>query len=180
MLIFTVVLALFSLISGTLGQLVSSSTTGIAPVGSTKSSCGAHNVMVLCVQTNTEKQAGCVAFPDPRLCQCQYQHAVVTCYDLCKGDVGATAERPRAEGDTVTLCQGYNNSQIFPPQRGNPATQPSASSLSPSKAIPGQGASAGVPNTPSKSSSLQTNSQTQYLIVALMALTMSFVVEHFS
>ncbi|ORY02098.1 hypothetical protein K493DRAFT_87153 [Basidiobolus meristosporus CBS 931.73] len=142
----TLALTLFGLFPGTLCQLASSSVTSTSPLETAKPSCGAFNVMELCVRTNTEKQGGCVAFPDPRLCKCQYQHAVVTCYDLCKGDASAMGSRSRAEGDTIALCQGYNSSQIFPPQQGNSASLPSLSPSSPSRTTPGQGVTTGLSN----------------------------------
>ncbi|KAK9763375.1 hypothetical protein K7432_010008 [Basidiobolus ranarum] len=169
---FFLVLSLLGLIPGMLSQLVTPSVSSINPLVTTRPSCSASNVMELCIHTNTEKQAGCVTFPDPRLCQCQYQHAVVTCYDLCKGDIGSTGSRPRAEGDIVTLCQGYNTSQIFPSQQSNPLAPSSAIPSSPSKATGGPGVS-GVSNT-ATSVSLWT---TEYCVdlIAMLTLFTSFV-----
>ncbi|ORY08290.1 hypothetical protein K493DRAFT_332420 [Basidiobolus meristosporus CBS 931.73] len=171
-LILAFISTLICFVPGLQGQLASSSTTGVAPAGTTKPLCGAFNVMELCVRTNTEKQAGCIAFPDSRLCQCQYQQAVVTCYDLCKSDIASTGERPRAEADAASLCQGYNNSQIFPVQQGNPASQSPVSSFPPSKPAPGQGVSTGSNSSHSLSPSIQVEIYTRISFVAFITLVL--------
>ncbi|ORX99709.1 hypothetical protein K493DRAFT_348349 [Basidiobolus meristosporus CBS 931.73] len=91
-------------------------------VAQTNDTCAAAANMNSCIEINTNKQTGCgtdPAQPNPALCKCQYQHAIVTCYSNCPDSAKAQGDKKLAEAQVQILCASFPNSVVFATATGS-------------------------------------------------------------